>query len=346
MLRYVFALALLGSLAAAQAPKPAAPAPATKTAAAASTSAAAVPATAPVITIDVPCAPKAAAKAAPATTCKKTVTRAAFERLVNAVAPDLPPTVRRQLAQQYAQMLAVAERARAKGLEKDPKVQELFQFSRMNVLAKFYVQELQKQAEDVPAPEIQAYYDNNKDKFEAAKVQRVYIPKPFGKEATPEQEKTVEQVAQKIHDRAAAGEDPAKLEVEAFEQVKDLSTIPEADKKSYKAPTVDLGEIRRGRLPEEHEAKVFDLNPGQVSAVITEPSGYFVYKLVSKQPVALEQAREEIKQMLGRQRFQQQIHLIEGAANPVLNDAYFGPAEKPGEANKSESPHSEAAPKK
>jgi hypothetical protein len=348
MMRHVVVLALLGAFAFAQAPQAAPSAPKPHTAAPAAPAAAAVPETAPVITIDVTCSPKLAPMGTPGT-CKKTVTRAEFERLLNAVAPDLPAAVHRQVAMQYAQMLAVVEQARAKGLENDPKVQEQFKFSRLNVLAKFYVQELQKKAEDIPAPQIQAYYDANKDKFEAAKVQRLYIPKPFGKDATPEQQKAVEELAQKIHDRAAAGEDPAKLETEAFDQVLALSPISDADKKSYKAPTVDLGEIRRGRLPQEHDAKVFDLNPGQVSAVITAPSGYFIYKLVSKEPVALDQAREEIKQMMARQRFQQQIQEIEGSAHPVLNDAYFGPEEKPspaGAPNKPQAPPSEAAPKK
>lgn len=361
MLRTSFAVLFLCALTLAQAPnQPSAkqagkkPAPSSPAAAKpAAPAASAVAPSTPVITLHAPCAKAktpAAKGAATSENCKKVVTREQFEKLVDAAAPGLPAGARRQVAQQYAQVLAMADRAEQAGVDRDPRLAELVKFARLNVLAKFYVQDLQKKAENVSAPEIESYYNANKDKFRQATISRIYIPKALGGKPKPEEEAAIVQLAQKIRDRAAAGEDMAKLQQEAYDQVKAASPLPDADKKNMTPPPVDLGEVRAGRLPAEHEKVIFALKPGEVSTLLTEPSGYFIYKVVSEGMVPLEKARDEIKQELAMKHFQDQVQGIEKSAAPVFNEAYFGasagePAE-PGEAAKPAPPNPGAPPKK
>lgn len=361
MLRTSFAVLFLCALTLAQEPpqppskqgeKPAPTSPAAPKAAAPAASA--VAPSAPVITLNAPCTkpttPAAKGAAMASESCKKVVTREQFEKLVDAAAPGLPAGARRQVAQQYAQVLAMADRAEQAGVDRDPRLTELMKFARLNVLAKFYVQDLQKKAENVSAAEIESYYNANKDKFRQATISRIYVPKALGGKPKPEEEAAIVQLAQKIRDRAAAGEDMTKLEQEAYDQVKATSPLPDAEKKSMTPPPVDLGEVRAGRLPPEHEKVIFALKPGEVSTLLTEPSGYFIYKVVSEGTVPLEKARDEIKQELAMKHFQDQVQGIEKSAAPVFNEKYFGAgageAAEPGEAAKPAPAEPGAPPKK
>jgi len=47
------------------------------------------------------------------------------------------------------------------------------------------------------------------------------------------------------------------------------------------SPTVNLPAVRRTGLPPAHVA-VFDLKVGEVSQVITDNGGHYIYKVVSK----------------------------------------------------------------
>ncbi len=89
--------------------------------------------TTPVITIYGLCAPpKAGAKPTPQAECKTVVTRAEFEKLANALQPKMTPQVRRQLANQYPQIVYMSELARKRGLDKDPHFLEMLRFTRMD----------------------------------------------------------------------------------------------------------------------------------------------------------------------------------------------------------------------
>src|SRR5207253_1825617 len=84
--------------------KPAAPKAETTGPAAKASEAAQVPPDAPVITIKNVC-DNATAEAAKSADCKTVVTRAEFERLLNAVAPQIPANARRQVATKYANLI-------------------------------------------------------------------------------------------------------------------------------------------------------------------------------------------------------------------------------------------------
>lgn len=286
-----------------------------------------VAADAPVITIPGLCSADKSASA----DCKTVITKAEFEDLIQAVAPNMPVPARRQLATRYANGLMMAHQAEQMGLDKGPRFEEMMKISRIQVLAQELGRSMQEKADQVPDKDIQDYYDKNKAQFEEADLQRLFIPK--NKQQEPPKEKLSDEamqkrqadaeaamkaVAEKLQARAAAGEAFNKLQGEAFE----------AAGLKAKAPNTEMGKIRRTALPPAH-ASAFDLKTGQVSALITDTSGYFVYKMGERDTLPADKAKDEIHNILRGQRMQESMEAMQKAASPTLNEEYFGP-EGPG----------------
>jgi hypothetical protein len=328
--RYGLLCLLLGTFAWGQAnmqPTPAQPksaAPGSPAAAAAADSESAnVPPDAPVITIAGLCSPPSTGA-----DCKTVITRAQFEKLVEAVQPGMSARMRRQFATRYANALVLSEKGEQMGLDKGPDYDEHMKLARMQVLAQELNKSMQEKAGDVSDKDIDDYYHTNSGRFEQAELERVYIPKTKqAPEAKPDQkltdadekketeagEKAMKDEAEKLHAQAVAGTPFAKLQDEAFEA---------AGIKSG-APTTDMQKMRRSMLPPD-QATVMDQKPGEISALITDQNGYFIYKLKSKDMIPIDQAKDEIRSQLRAERFQASMKAIQDSATPALDDKYFG----------------------
>jgi len=289
-----------------------------------------VPPNTPVITVEGLCAPGAAgsAGAQSKTTagakpgCKTVVTRAEFDQLAETL--NVAPPMRRQLATAYPRLLLFAEQAKKEGLDKEPHYREMMRFASLQILAQDFTRAVQKNAANIPEADLEQYYKNNQAKFQQADLQRIFIPRTKQHEPPPAnassqkpdtaaEEAAMKDLAEKLHQRAVAGEDFTKLQKEAFQ----AAGLKAAE------PTVSLGKITRGNLPGTHE-KVFDLKPGQVSELIADPGGYYVYKSVSQQEIPFAQAKAEIRTTLQAQRMQERMESLINSIHPQLNPEYFG----------------------
>ncbi len=309
---------------------------------------ASVPPSAPVITIDGICdtpaktAPGAAAK--PATSekraagCKTVITKAQFDAMANNLAPNITPQLKKQLASVLPRLMAMANEAKKQGLENTPQYKERVKFNRMQILAQELQQKMQEQAAKVPDADIEKYYKDHPEMYEQASVERVFVPRM--KQIEPEKlqdeketkagdqqqkeaadkakqeegEKTMTTLADDLRARAAAGEDFLKLQKEAFE----------AAGMKIESPTVTLPNIRQSGLPPAHAA-VFDLKPGEVSPVISDSGGHYIYKVVSKNEMTLDQAKTEIQGKLQTERMKEQMDKLNNSFKVETNEAYFGP---------------------
>jgi len=83
--------------------------------------------------------------------------------------------------------------------------------------------------------------------------------------------------------------------------------------------------VRRTGLPPAHAA-VFDLKVGEVSAVISDNGGHYVYKVVSKEVLPLDQVTGEIHNTLKSQRLKEMMDKYQNSYHAETNEAYFGPA--------------------
>jgi hypothetical protein len=258
------------------------------------------------------------AEPAPGGPCKTAITRAQFERLTEALQPGMPIALKLKVANSYARNLRMAAAAEKRGLDKTPAFEEEMRFARLQLLAQDLSRELQKDANNISEADLECYYRKNRDSFEEATLARIFVPRPnptAGSRGGPddsEQEMTI--VASNVRERAVNGEDPDKLQREAY------------DRAGFEATTVDttMKKVRRAMLPPQHEA-VMDLRAGEVSQVFSDPSGaHFIYKVIDKQTLTLEEVKDEIHSTISKQRLQESMKSFEG--DVVFSDAYFNPA--------------------
>jgi hypothetical protein len=309
-----------GQQAAPQTPPAQAPAAAPAPAKATTPSVSAVPMTTPVLTLKGACPAKngVAPKG-----CVSSLTRQQFEQLTSALQPadkgPVPPEIRRRFAAQYAKLLILSDAARGLGLENDPKVQQIFNFARNQILAEALNSHYVEKYSHPTDQQVQEYYDNNKKKYVEATLQRIIIPMQQATAEKPKPDQEAQKVlADKLRQRWVAGEDPSKLEKEAMDS-NEVKTTP---------PDVNVGARRPGSLPEAHEA-VFDLKAGEISPVYSDPAALYIYKVVSIRQVPLTDVKTQISQTLQRQMYSDKLEEIQKEVTPELNDAYFGPETAP-----------------
>jgi hypothetical protein len=272
------------------------------------------------------------------------ITRAEFEKLTKALQQGPTPLnaqQKRQLATQLPSVIAMSEAAKKKGLDKSEGYLETMKFVKMRILAQKLQDAVREDADNVPPEQIAKYYKENPEAYEQFSLDRLFIPRnkqpsAEDKEEAKEPEKLTEEqqkakdaadkakqekgeqelneLAETLRQRAAAGEDIAKLQKEAFE----------AAGTKVENPTVNLPKVRRTGLPPAHAA-VFELKVSEVSAVISDNGGHYVYKVVSKEVLPLDQVKDEIHNKLKAERLKTMMDNYTNSYEAVTNDAYFGP---------------------
>ncbi|MBZ5629277.1 MAG: peptidyl-prolyl cis-trans isomerase [Acidobacteriia bacterium] len=280
---------------------------------------------APVIIIDgfcetPPARPKSAAaasKAKSAAGCKTAITRAQFDELANAIRLDMDAATKRQLATFYPKLLVMQREFGQRGLEKDPRVRKSLAFAKLRSEAEETAKRLKEDADNVPQAEIEKYYKDHASAYETSELQRVYIPKQKrqadGKESRAESDQeAMKKEAHALQARAAAGENLIKLQNEAYESAGIVGA----------RPPVYLGKLTANDVP-PGQRSVMTVKPGEVSDLIEDPSGYYVFKAMSKGVKSLAQAQSDIGASLAQQKFSEVMQKIEQSVKTELNEEYF-----------------------
>jgi len=320
---------------------------------------AAVPPDAAVITVQGVCAaqPKAAAPKGtavkpvsdaktpaaktPAADCKTVITKAEFEKLASGVAPNVTPQLKKQLASVLPRLIAMSSEAKKKGLDKTPQYEQTLKFAKMQILTNQLNRTIQEEAAKIPDAEVEKYYKEHPETFEQYNLDRLFVPRtkqaePEAKEDNEKDEKLSEEaqkaketadkakadeaeqamtkLAESLRARAAAGEDFAKLQKEAFD----------AAGMKIESPTVNLPNVRRTGLPPTH-ATVFDLKKGEVSQVINDSGGHYIYKVNSTDQLTLDQSKSEIHSKLQSDRTREMMEKVNNSFKVETNEMYFGP---------------------
>ena len=233
----------------------------------------------------------------------------------------------------------MSEAAKKKGMDKTPEFAERMRFLRMQVLRQELQQQMQKDAASVPPGDLEKYYKDHASDFEQYNLERIFIPRTKQVEAeaapekdeklTEEQQKTKQEadkakaaqaeqemtkLAEDLQKRAAAGEDLTKLQKEAYV----------AAGMKIESPNVNLSNIRRTGVPPGH-VSVFDLKPGEVSQVISDAGGHYIYKFTSKTEEPFDQAQNEIRGRLQNERMRDAMEKLNNSYKVDTNEAYFGP---------------------
>jgi hypothetical protein len=276
----------------------------------------------PVITVNDFCAEPAL----PGAACKTVITRAQFEKLTEALQPGMSLPLRLNVANAYARNLRMAAAAEKRGLDKTPAFEEEMRYARLQLLSQDLTRELQAQADSISDADLADYFKKNEASYEEATLERIFVPRTKEGEdahAEPEDAQTkadedaMTKVAADLRARAVKGEDPDSLQVEAYTE----AGIP------HTRSNTKMEKVRRDALPPQHEA-VMDLKPGEVSEVFSDPGGaHFIYKMISKHALTLDDAKTEIRTAISSQRYRDSMKSFQG--NVVFSDAYFNPPAKP-----------------
>ncbi len=297
-----------------------------------------------VLTINGVCPEQTAASQTPSPDCKTIVTKAEFEKLANGIAPNMTPQLRRQLANILPRLIAMSSQAKEKGLENTPRYEETLKFAKMQILTNELQRSIQEDASKISQDDIESYYKEHPETFEQFTLERLFVPRTKQgddeekeeaedkdqkdtklteaqqkakqakeKAEADEAEQTMAKLAQSLRDRAAAGEDFVKLQKEAFA----------AAGMKIESPTVSLPKVRRNALPPAH-VTVFDLKAGEVSQVIHDSGGHYIYKVVSEDHPTLDQVKEEIHNTLQTERTRAAMDKVNGSFKVETNNEYFG----------------------
>jgi hypothetical protein len=258
-------------------------------------------------------------KASVAEACVTNITRGEFERMLSAMSFNSQlrnnPVALRKFAESYAQALVLANAAESSGLDKDPDVAELMKIVRVRNLADAYRRYQQEQASKLSPDEIEAYYKDNAAKFEQLEIDRIFIPKSPSRQLTQVQtdfEKKAHAIAEKTRERAAKGEEMSKLQIDAYQQ---LGLTPPL--------TTDMGAVRHGSLPPGIEQEIFSIKEGEVTRLQIDAAGYSIYKVRNRNLVGLDQAKNEIIQVLGKSKAEAALKAASSSVTTELNENFF-----------------------
>jgi len=196
----------------------------------------------------------------------------------------------------------MASAAEKRGLDKTAAFAEELRYARLQLLSQDLTRVLDEEARNVSDAEVADYYSRHQQDFELSTLERIFVPGNLAELATA------------LRRRAAAGENPEALQLEAFEAAGMKTTDPRTK----------MENVHRDSLPPAHES-VMDLHTGEVSEVLSDPGGggHFIYKIIDKDNATLEEVAPEIRKLIANQRYRESVQRFEG--DVVFNDAYFDP---------------------
>ncbi|MGE5321400.1 MAG: peptidyl-prolyl cis-trans isomerase [Actinomycetota bacterium] len=251
--------------------------------------------------------------------CTVVLTRAQFEAMVGAINitnQAFSPAALRNLGASYVTLMALADAGEKAGMEKDPRFQELMDVARTRALAETYRRYLEEKYNNPSDADIEAYYKQNPAEFELTQIERIFIPRvnPIHSQDKPaEFEKKARELAGKIRERAAKGEDIMSLQAEAYKTL-GIRIMP---------PQTEMNPMQVRRLQKPVQADIAALKPGEVTMVQVEPSGFNIYKLKTKRTLSLEQAKRQIIREISQKNVDAALKAATGSVHTDFNEQFF-----------------------
>jgi peptidyl-prolyl cis-trans isomerase C len=234
------------------------------------------------------------------------ITKGEFEQIFQQVVSQMPPERRgaadspqakRQLAEQLAELKALAQEARRLKIDQTPEAKTQMAMREDQLIAGLLFQQISKETKPSPA-DLQAYYDGHKNEWETVSARHILIRmkgSPVGLRAG-EKDLTDEEALAKAKDLRAkivAGGDFAAL------------AKAESDDVGSGANGGSLGEFTRGRMVPPFDEAAFTLKVNEVSEPVKTQFGYHIIQLMDTREAqfpAYDDVKAQIQQRLAQQK--------------------------------------------
>jgi len=247
------------------------------------------------------------------------VTKAQFDMILATLPPQQQATAqtpkgRRDLANRVAEILMLAQEARAEKLDQTPKVQWQIMLSTDQLLANVMYKNFAEAKPDDAM--LHAYYDAHKDEWEEVKARHILIrfqgskmPLAEGKKDLTEAEALAK--ITELRAKIVAGADFAEVAKE------------NSDDKGSGANGGDLGSFGRGQMVPEFDKEAFLLPVGQMSQPVKSQFGYHLIKVEAHSTKPFEEAKAAILKKIPEEIARKSLADLKTKRPAVYNDQYF-----------------------
>lgn len=192
----------------------------------------------------------------------------------------------------YGWLKKMAGMAEKIGLDKESPYAQRIEMNRLTLLSEAMIS--RHEQDDVLPPEtLKGYYERMKDQFSTANLKLIYLS--FSNET---EELQAKKKGEELHAKLKAGADFVAL---VKEHSKDQTS---RDKDGDYTP------VKRSEdIPENVKATIFGLKPGEFSAPLRLPNGYYLFKLISFTNKSYDEVKDQlytdVKQQRNREWLQQ-----------------------------------------
>jgi peptidyl-prolyl cis-trans isomerase C len=253
------------------------------------------------------------------------ITKAEFEQIFQQVVSQMPPErrgaadspqARRQLAEQLAELKALAQEARRMKIDQTPEAKTQMAMRDDQLIAGMLFQQISKDTKPSPA-DLQAYYDGHKNDWETVSARHILIRMKGSPVALKDGQKdlTDEEAlakAKDLHAKIVAGGDFAAL------------AKAESDDVGSGANGGSLGEFTRGRMVPPFDEAAFTLKVNEVSEPVKTQFGYHVIQVTKHDSKKMEDVKNEIADKVGPEMAQKSVEAIRDKASITFDQSYFG----------------------
>jgi hypothetical protein len=266
----------------------------------------------------------------------KDITAAEFQAIIQ----TLPPQVQRaamvqglkDVGDQYAKLVAIAEKAAADGLDQKPDVKIKLELQRMQLLAQGEYQKINEDIKITPDDVSQYYKDHIKD-FEQVEIRQVSVRKKAAN-AKPDApglpEADAKAKAEAIRSALASGQDAQKVHDQfKMDNVVFFDPNPRA--------------VRHGQLPGTMDQAAWTLKDGEVSDIQDNPVNFYFLQVVKHNTPAEADVSKEIEGKIKEEKSQAALNSVESGAKIWLDPDYFTAPKPPQAQATPSSPNSSTA---
>jgi peptidyl-prolyl cis-trans isomerase C len=253
-----------------------------------------------------------------------TLTAAQFDQLIDMLPEQSRASARgpnrKQFADNLAQVLALSQEGKRRGLDQTPAFKLQSMFTIANYLAGVTFAQVSKEAKPSEADE-RAYYEEHKQDWDGVSARHILIRfqgsqvplKPGQKDLTDAEALAK---AQDLRKKVVAGEDFAAL------------AKAESDDAGSGANGGDLGTFHHGQMVPAFDTAAYALKPGEVSEPVKTQFGYHIIKVDKRETKTFDEVRPEIERRMAPDQSKKMLEEMVKKVNPVFDPEFFNTAKQ------------------